>query len=80
MVKRLARFEVHVATAALGDLADLLMALEMELLRQSRLQVFLEELAVPAVPKLERHIDTVPPALATAGLAELLSWVVRHRQ
>ena len=53
MLNRLATFRVHRAAAALGKLEELPGIAESELLWMRRLQVFLKELAAPAVPEMK---------------------------
>jgi hypothetical protein len=77
----MAGFKDVEASAFLRKLADLAHISEGELPGQRRLQVFLKELAVPAFPKHEVHVNPMPGSLCLQATdAVTLPERVRGRQ
>ncbi|MGB6689029.1 MAG: hypothetical protein WBE76_14435 [Terracidiphilus sp.] len=67
MVDRLLCFEVHVASASLSKLDDLVLAIKIQFPWKRRFEVLFEELAVPAIAVHEAHIDPVQSAKRCRG-------------
>ena len=53
------RFEVEDGAAAPRELKDLVLAQECQLLRERGFEILFKELAVPALPLHEAHVDPV---------------------
>ena len=64
LVQRLPALQVRQPTTSPHQLDDFVRRCEAEFPRQGSLQVFLQELAMPATATLERHVHTVPAILA----------------
>jgi hypothetical protein len=69
LVQRLPALQVGQPSAPLNQLDDLVRRREVKLPGQWCLQILLQELAVPAVAALERHVHTVPGILAGHGFS-----------
>jgi hypothetical protein len=67
LVQRLPAFQVRQPAAPLNQLDDLVRRREVQLPRQRSLQIFLEELAMPARAALERHVNPAAIILTRHG-------------
>ncbi len=67
LVQRLPAFQVRQPAAPVNQLDDLVRRREVQLPGQGSLQVFLEELAMPAKAALERHVHPVAIILTGHG-------------
>lgn len=66
-VQRLSALQVRQPTAPLNQLNDLVWRREVQLPGQGSLQVLFEELAMPAIATLERHVNTAAIILMGHG-------------